>query len=123
MRDHARVEHGHLQVRLEPGSKREDCNFWISTDDEEITVGFGIMFHEHFGWPVQDNDWQDDPIEFIRSLMSDEILIEEWTLDGKWTQSSTLAATEQPDLNGIKPGHVVYIRSWSGTHDQKICGE
>ena len=52
--------------------------------------------------------------------MADETLIEDWTLDGKWSGSSILAATEEPDLRGMKPGSVVYIRSWSGARDRVI---
>ncbi len=120
LRDHARSENGLLQIDLEPGRPdRPDCAFWIRTDAEEITVGFG-MFHTHFDWPVRDADAESDPIGFIRSLMADETLVEDWTLDGEWSGSSTLAANEEPDLREMVPGHVVYIRSWSGHRDRTI---
>ena len=121
LRDHARAEKGVLLIDLKPGLVRPDCKFWISTDDGEITVGFG-MFHIHFDWPVRDDVWPSDPIKFILSVMSDETLIEDWTLDGKWSGSHILEATGEPDLGGMKPGHVVYIRSWSGVRDRTIRG-
>jgi hypothetical protein len=119
LRDHARAEKGLLLIDLEPGPERQDCRFWISSDDAEITVGFG-MFHTHFCWPLPDQWPENDPIKFIQSLMADETLIEDRTLDGKWSRSSILAATEEPDLRGMKPGSVVYIRSWSGARDRVI---
>ena len=121
LRDHARAENGVLLIDLEPGPTRQDCKFWISTDCGEITVGFG-MFHMHFDWPDRDDVWPSNPIGFIRSVMADETLIEDWTLDGKWSGSSTLAAAEEPDLHGMEPGHVVFIRSWSGARDRTIRG-
>ena len=62
------------------------------------------------------------PIAFIKSVMSDETLIEDWTLDGKWSGSGILTGDEQPDTNDMKPGHILYIRSWSGARDRMIRG-
>ncbi len=121
LRDHARVEKGVLRIDVRPGPPRQGCDFWISTDDGEITVGFG-MFHMHFDWPDGEDVWPSDPIQFIRSVMSDETLIEDWTLDGKWSGSGILAPTEEPDLQGMKPGHVIFVRSWSGARDRTIRG-
>lgn len=121
LRDYARSENGLLRIDLRPGPERQDCEFWVSTDGEEVTVGFG-MFHMHFDWPVRDAWPESDPIEFVQSVMSDETLIEDWTLDGKWSGSSIAAAADEPDLKGMRPGHVVYIRSWSGRRDQTIRG-
>ena len=118
LRAHARTENGELWVELDPGPARKDCKFWISTEGDEVTVGFG-MFHMHFDWPVRDG-WQSDPIRFIQSMMADETLIEDWTLDGKWAGSSTLAATAEPDLRSLGPGRILHIRSWSGARDRTI---
>lgn len=121
LRDHARSENGRLVIDLEPGRERRDCEFRIDTDGEEGTVCFG-MFHMHFHWPVREGWPPNDPIQFVQSVMSDEALIEDWTLDGKWTGSSILAATDEPDLQGMQSGQVVYIRSWSGGRDRTIRG-
>lgn len=121
LRAHARAEDGVLRIDLTPRPEGPRHAFWVWTDDEEVTVGFG-MFHTHFDWSLQGPVSPDDPIGFIRSLMSDELLVEEWTLDGRWSGSSTLEASEEPDLRGLKPGHVVYLRSWSGALDREIRG-
>ena len=128
LRDHARlhevegVQPGSLLVEFDPPPPRKDCTFWISTDRDEITVGFG-MFHSHFEWPrAEADDWWEDPLTFIRDLTEDRVLIEDWTKDGKWSGSSTLAADAEPDISKLTTDHVVLIRSWSGRLDRTISG-
>ena len=123
LQQYARADHGLLLIDLSPGPARSDCEFWVSTDDEEITVGFG-MYHQHFDWLVPEPYWpENDPIKFIKSVMSDETLIEDWTRDGKWTGSRVLRADDEPDTKDIEPEQVVYIRSWSGARDRTILGK
>jgi hypothetical protein len=122
LRDYARSENGLLLIDLMPGAERQGCKFWVSTDSEEVTVGFG-MFHMHFDWPVRGAWPESDPIEFVQSVMSDKTLIEDRTFDGKWSGSSILAATEESDLQDLKPEDVIYIRSWSGARDRTILGQ
>lgn len=122
LRAAAKVENGLLQIELKPGLDRPDCVAWVSTQGGEITIGFG-MFHAHFDWPARQPWPEDDPIRFLRSLMREETLIEDWTLDGRWSGSGILATDEEPDLSGMRPGHVVYVRSWSGARDRRIQGE
>lgn len=119
LRDHARAERGLLLIDIQPGPERQHCAFWISSDNEEITVGFG-RFHTHFCWPLADPWPENDPIRFIQSVMADETLIEDRALDGKWIGSSILASTAEPDLRGMRPGSVIHIRSWSGARDRMI---
>jgi hypothetical protein len=128
LRDHARlhevegVQPGSLLVEFDTPPPRKDCTFWITTDQGEITVGFG-MFHAHFAWPrPAADDWWEDPLDFIRDLTEDRLLVEDWTKGGKWSGSSTLAADAEPDLSGLMPDHVVLIRSWSGRLDRTISG-
>lgn len=128
LRDHARlhevegVQPGSLVVEFDPPPPRKDCTFWITTDQDEITVGFG-MFHGHFAWPRPTaDDWWEDPLDFIRDLTEDRVLVEDWTKGGKWSGSSTLAADAEPDVSGLMPDHVVLIRSWSGRLDRTISG-
>lgn len=121
LRGHARAEEGRLLIEIRPDPAREDCGFGVTTENEEITVWFG-MFHDHFEWPDCDDGVFGNPITFILSVMSDETLVEDWTLDGTWVRSGTLSATEEPDLEDMKPGHVVHIRSWSGSRDRTIRG-
>jgi regulator of extracellular matrix RemA (YlzA/DUF370 family) len=121
LRDHARSENGLLLINLEPGPERQDCEFWISTDGMEVTVGFGL-FHMHFDWPVRDAWPESAPIKFVQSVMADETLIVDWTLAGKWSGSSILAAIDKTGLESMQPGHVANMKSWSGNRDRTIRG-
>jgi hypothetical protein len=128
LREHARlhevegVQPGSLLVEFDPPPRRDDCTLWITTDQDEITIGFG-MFHAHFAWPRPEGDdgWE-DPLTFLRDLTDDRLLIEDWTKGGKWSGSSILAAGSEPDLSGLTPDHVILIRSWSGSFDRTISG-
>ncbi len=120
VRGYARSQNGRLLIDMKPGAERQDCEFWVSTAGEEITIGFG-MFHAHFDWPALDLSLESDPIKFVQSVISDATLIEDWALDGEWSGSSILGAAEEPDLTDMKPGHVVHIRSWSGDRDRTSC--
>lgn len=121
LREHARANEGVLRIELEPAPARPTCGFWISTDDNEVTVGFG-EYHAHFEWPPTSGHVLDDPIEFARSILSDEFVVVDWTRDGDWKRSRVSRAGEEPDLADLRPGDVVHVRSWSGAHDREIRG-
>ncbi len=122
LESHPDTEVGTLIVEYSPPPARKGYNFWISTDQGEITVGYG-MFHCHFDWPNNSGDeyWQ-DPFEFVHELVEDRVLIQDWTKSGKWTGSSTLEAGQAPDLTELDEDHVLYLRSWSGKLDQVFSG-
>lgn len=88
---HSRVDpdqEGCLLVEYSPLPLREACTMWISTENDEVTIGFG-MFHSHFEWPVPDGDTSGrDPLQFLRELTQDTVLIEDWTRNGQWAGSS-----------------------------------
>ena len=112
---HPGADEGALRILYSPPPVREHCELWISTSDGEVTIGFG-MFHTHFDWPPYDDDHE--PLAFLAGLLEDRTLIEDWTLDGKWSGSTTLARGEEPDLAKMEPEHVVHVRSWSGALDR-----
>ncbi len=47
---HPEVDESSLLIEFSPPPIREHCQFWVSTNEEEVTVGFGL-FHMHFEWP------------------------------------------------------------------------
>ena len=115
--DNEKVTPGSLLVEFTPNASRPDSVFYISTDNEEVTVGFD-RYHGHFEWPAEYSDWQMNPFTFIDVLLQDRILVEVWEKAGKWTGSSVLEAKEEPDLSGMEKDHVVILRSWSGRLDR-----
>ena len=117
---HPQADEGSLIVEYSPEPVRTDCQLWISTDDREVTIGFG-MFHAHFDWPGDDEDeFREDPIVFLGDLVEERTLIEDWTKSGKWSGSSTLDRNEEPDTDDMAEDAVVYVRSWTGAHDRVI---
>ena len=115
--DNEKVLAGSLLIEFAPDASRPESVFFISTDNEEITVGFD-HYHSHFEWPAEYSGWQMNPLTFIDALLHDRILVEVWKKAGKWAGSSALEANEEPDLSGMEKDHVVTLRSWSGRLDR-----
>jgi hypothetical protein len=115
--DNEKVLAGSLLVEFTPVASRPGSIFYISTDNEEVTVGFD-RYHSHFNWPAEYPDWQMNPIAFIDALIHNRILVEVWEKDGKWTGSSVIESNELPDLSKMEPDNVVNLKSWSGRLDK-----
>jgi hypothetical protein len=108
---------GSLLVEFTPDASRLESVFYISTDNEEVTVGFD-RYHSHFKWPAEYSDWRVNPLTFIDALLHDRIVVKVGEKAGKWTGSSVLEADEEPELSGMEKDHVVTLRSWSGRLDR-----
>ena len=108
---------GSLLVRFAPDESRPKCFFLLMTDRGEITVGFD-MYHSHFSWPSQLDEWQLDPLAFIDALVNDRILIEVTRDGGKWMGSRVVEAEHQPDAPSTEGEQTISIRSWSGRLDR-----
>src|SRR5262245_38787486 len=94
------VTPGSLVIQF--SAPRPESVFWVTTDNEEVTVGFD-QYHSHFNWPV--------------------VVVEIWEKAGKWAGSSVLDAGQKPDLSGVEDDHVVFVRSWSGLLDRAYTRE
>ena len=72
--------------------------FWISTEGQEVTVGFD-MHHVHFGtpWEPDADDDVRDAAEYIHKLMCGQHCVAVWSRDGKFVQSETVE-------RGVDPG-------------------
>jgi hypothetical protein len=76
------------------------CKFWISTEGQEVTVGFDAH-HVHFGTPWEPDADADarDAIEYIHKLMCGQYRVAVWSRDGKFVQSETIE-------RGVNPAEV-----------------
>jgi hypothetical protein len=115
--DNEKVLPGSLLVEFTPDASRPESIFHISTNNEEVTVGFD-WYHSHFEWPSDHSDWQMNPLTFIHALLHDRILVEVRKEAGEWAGSTVLETDEKPDLSGMEKDHVVILRSWSGRLDR-----
>ena len=113
---HDTAHPGSLLVELSAPIERPDAKLWVCTDNEEVTVGFGL-YHEHFDWP---SDPPDDPMTFIRLILSDKLLIYSLYRGGKWAQSTTFKPDERLDRSSLKEGDRITILSWSGRLDKQF---
>jgi hypothetical protein len=84
------VASGTLLIELDPPSKNVEVGLWISTDDEEVTVGFDY-YHGHFDpWIGASESLSfDKACEFIVRILADQALAVSWWIDdvlagGKW---------------------------------------
>jgi hypothetical protein len=108
------VEPGALIVELAPNPHDPNRTFYVSTDNGEVTVGFGKFFHQHFDWPRE----YEDPIAFIRDLIAERMFVQVTMRDGKWIRSTTIDASEVDALALPQAGEAVHIYSWSGDGDR-----
>jgi hypothetical protein len=115
--ENEKVLPGSLLVEFTPDVSRPESVFHISTDNEEVTVGFD-WYHSHFEWPTEYADWQMNPLTFIDALLHDRILVEVRKRAGNWAGSTVLEANEEPDFSGMQKDDVVILRSWSGRLDR-----
>lgn len=115
--DKENVQPGSILLEFTPDASRPESIFYISTNNEEVTIGFD-RYHSHFDWPAKLSDWQTNPLTFIDALLHDQIFVEVWEKAGEWTGSSIIEADEEADLFGMEKDHVVFYRSWSGRLDR-----
>src|SRR5438034_7918166 len=64
------VTPGSWLIQFAPTDSRPESVFWVSTDKEEVTVGFD-RYHSHFSWPAEYSDWQMNPLSFIDALIAE----------------------------------------------------
>jgi hypothetical protein len=117
-REHARnekLEGATLVVEVPSPSDPAGNSLWISTDNDEISVGFG-MFHSHFDWP-DDSGWPGGALSFIQDLVADRVLIADTVANRQWCGSTVVSPGETPDKG---PDQIVYVRSWSGHLDREV---
>lgn len=96
---------------IEFPSPHADVSLYVSTENEEITIGLD-HWHEHIGTPAQSPaDELDEAVALIGAILRDELVIEVLTRNGKWVQSSIAQIGNNRELE--KGEHLSLVR-WSG---------
>jgi hypothetical protein len=97
-----------------PSSQSEELALEVSTYDEEITVAYG-NFHSHFGWSdVPDEKAFKEAEGMINEIISDKLLIAEYSKEGKVYQSETLRPEEIESY--LELGPEVKVVGWSKSY-------
>jgi hypothetical protein len=97
-----------LSVSAKSGGDHE---LELNTLKNEITVSFG-NFHDHFGWSdVPDEEAFEEAKELIDKILSDEILIAEYSKNGTVFQAETAYPFELENYRKSK--YEVRVFGWS----------
>jgi hypothetical protein len=94
---------------------------WVTTEDDEITVGFDA-FHTHFAaWDESTTEVQSfaGALALAHDITAERVLVASWWLEVKWSGSQLV----EPGFSPERPKYVVdsaaaRVRSWTGKLDQ-----
>lgn len=117
------IDEGSLLVEVHPARPRDIKQpLHISTESEEITVGFDI-YHTHFNRYAGDNEAATfaESLAFIADVLRERIAVITWWNGDEWRGSSTLATgAEIGPPTYARNAKTARVRSWVGTHDRDI---
>jgi hypothetical protein len=115
-------EDGAFTVEV-PSPHPGNSPLWISTDREEITIGFGD-FHTHIPNYEEDNQKVEEAIQQINDIIAEnEVGYSLW--DGEKFQSASL---QEPNIDPewgkitaerIQPGWILRCQSWTGKFNKE----
>jgi hypothetical protein len=118
------VDKGVLLVRVTPPTPRDiKWPLHISTDGEEVTVGFDI-YHSHFNRYADDEEAEEfaEALAFIADLLAERIAVISWWDGDEWRGSSTVeAGTDVSAPSWASNAKTARIRSWRGMYDKDIA--
>jgi hypothetical protein len=112
---------GFLLGEMPSPNPRASSPLWITTEDDEITVGFDA-FHTHFSaWDQATSEAQSfaDALALVRDITAERVLVASWWLEEKWSGFQLV----EPGFRPERPQYVLdsaaaRVRSWTGGRDQ-----
>jgi hypothetical protein len=118
------VDEGSLVVEVAPPTPRDIKGpLHVSTDGEEITVGFDI-YHSHFNRyaDVEEAVAFAEALAFIADLLAERVAVISWWDGDEWRGSSSIATgTDAGTPSWASNAKTARIRSWRGTYDRDIA--
>ncbi|QVK19052.1 hypothetical protein KHQ81_04925 [Mycoplasmatota bacterium] len=113
LRDFSKVDNddGEYYFYIEYPCADNKNYLYISTDDDEITIGFGF-YHDHFYDFIES-------INFINDIINEKIVVVKCEQDSKWTKSYCVDVNNlsSETINVVKCD-TKYILSWKGTYNK-----
>lgn len=112
---------GFLLAELPSPNAQASAPLWVTTEDDEITVGFDA-FHTHFcAWDEATSEEQSfkGALLLARDLMAERVLVASWWFDGKCGGAQLVErgfTPERPEY--FADSAMARVRSWSGRLDQ-----
>lgn len=95
-----------------PSPSNSDNVLWLSTCNEEITVGFD-WYHTHFGYSGTDEDDFKLAIEHVKEIVEEKIAIAIIKKKDSWIRSCIIRGKDLPLLD---EDETIDIKSWNGTY-------
>jgi hypothetical protein len=113
-------DHAFADFELPCPSPAIEHGLWVSTADEEITVGLHT-YHTHFTNYNEGFDAQhiDDALDHVQELLDERTVIVSWYSGERFAGSSSVdAAVAEAAPSFISGVTRTTRRSWRGTYDQ-----
>ena len=118
------LDEGSLLVEISPAQPRDiKQSLHISTDGEEITVGFD-SYHSHFNRYADEEEAEAfaEALAFIADIVAEQIaVISWWNGDESCGSTSFATDTDIGTPSWIHNAKTARIRSWKGTYDKDIA--
>ncbi len=115
---------GAYMVEVESPNENASASLWISTQDEEITVGFDA-FHSHFEtWHFESEVVAfSEALALAKDIVTEKQVVASWWKDEKWSGSQLIARGEEVNRSERTPADTcLRIRSWTGKYDREQKG-
>jgi len=117
------VDEGSLLVKVSPSTPRDiKWPLQISTDGDEITVGFDI-YHAHFNRHADEDEAEAfaEALAFIADLLYERVAVISWWDGDEWRGSATFVpGTDAGTPSWASNAKTARVRSWKGTYDRDI---
>ena len=112
---------GFLLGELAAPNARASAPLWITTEDDEITVGFDA-FHTHFaacdGSTSEEQSFT-GAISLARDIIAERALVASWWLEEEWSGSQLVEVGYFPERPQYVAGEAIArVRSWTGLRDK-----
>ena len=115
---------GAYQIEVESPNENASAPLWISTADEEITVGFDA-YHSHFEtWHFESEDMAfREALALARDIVAEKLLVASWWNGEKWSGSQLIELGDEVKRSDRTPADAcLRIRSWTGKYDREEKG-
>ena len=112
-----------VEIEIPATGSRAIAPLWISSADDEITVGFDHT-HSHFAaWDERqtEEDCFEQAAQFAEDLMIERLVVVSGLDRGTWAGSTTVRPDEDPlAAVAFAAGDTVIVRSFRGTFDRDL---
>jgi hypothetical protein len=120
----AKAESASVEIAFASPNPRAVAPVWISSADEELTVGFDYT-HGHFNaWmgTESDEDVFERALQFADDLVGERLVVVSGLAGGAWAGSTTVPPGDDPlaTASVFPEADTIIVRSFRGTFDRDL---